>query len=309
LLSFVDYRIYVRYSKLVYVVTIIALILPFIFGAVTRGSQRWLQIGPAMLQPSELAKPLLILFFAALFSKESAISYRKLSLGITLISVPVLLVFKQPDLGTATVLFLSFLGILFASKVSWKIIFSLLSALVVATPLSWFLAKDYQRQRLLSFLSPLSDPLGSGYHVIQAKVAVGAGQLFGRGLGKGTQSHLRFLPEKHTDFIFASLAEELGFLGSLCVLALFGLLLQRILKIGENSRDQFGFLVCIGVFFLIFCQSFINIGINLGLLPVTGITLPLLSYGGSSLLATTICLGIVQNVAKQSLAKKVIEIK
>ena len=162
----------------------------------------------------------------------------------------------------------------------------------------WRFLKDYQRARVLSFLNPYSDPLGTGYNVIQAVISVGSGKFFGRGLGRGTQSHLYFLPERHSDFIFASLAEELGFLGASLLLVFYFLLLFQILKIAKNAADDFGFLIVTGVFSHLSFQILVNIGMNLGLLPITGITLPLVSTGGSSLLATMVSLGLVENVGR-----------
>jgi rod shape determining protein RodA len=174
-------------------------------------------------------------------------------------------------------------------------------------PTSWFFLHDYQRERLISFASPQSDPQGIGFHVIQSTIAVGSGGIFGRGLGRGTQSRLQFLPEFRTDFIFAFIAEELGFLGSSIILTLYGLIIFFIFKILTESRNRYGELVCTGVLSMMFIQIFINVGMNIGLLPITGITLPLLSYGGSSLISTLFCLGLVASVSKFSAKKKSVE--
>ena len=223
--------------------------------------------------------------------------------------LPALLIFFQPDLGSSLVLLFSWLGILIGAGFDWRLAV-LGGATLLSSPfLFWRFLQDYQQQRILSFLNPTSDPLGAGYNLIQATVAVGSGQFLGRGLGRGTQSHLRFLPERHTDFIFASLAEELGFLGSAVLIFALVVLLWRILVIAQKSRDQFGFLISLGIFSLIFTQTFINIGINLGILPITGITLPLVSYGGSSLLAISICLGIIQNINQHAKKTPIIEIR
>jgi rod shape determining protein RodA len=223
--------------------------------------------------------------------------------------LPALLVFLQPDLGSSLVLVFSWLGIVFASGVSWVYLGFLLVPLAGSLPLVWHFLKDYQRQRLLSFLSPSGDPLGAGYHLVQSMVAVGAGRFLGRGFGQGTQSHLRFLPEGQTDFIFASFAEEMGFLGSLILVFCFLLLLWRVLVVALEARNRFGYLVCLGAFSLLFFQTVVNMGMNLGLLPITGVTLPLVSYGGSSLLATFIFLGLVESVARFGRKREVVEIK
>lgn len=300
--SQVDYRIFERFAVLLYIACLFFLLAPFIFGTVTRGTLRWIQIGPFTVQPSEIVKPFLVLFFAHFFEPQKA-SAKKLVIGGLLLVVPVVLIFFQPDLGSSIVVSLSWLGILIAAGVSFKMLVISFGSLLFFVPIGWkFLLRDYQKQRIFAFLDPLRDPLGTGYNLIQATVAVGAGRLFGRGLGRGTQSHLRFLPERHTDFIFASIAEELGFLFSSFLIIAFIILLWRILKISLKTRDSFGTLVCGGMFSLLFSQFFINIAMNLGLLPITGITLPLVSYGGSSFISTMIGLGILENI--YSLKKK-----
>jgi len=209
-----------------------------------------------------------------------------------------MLIFLQPDLGSSLVVFIFWLGIAFAAGIPKRLIAGLGLVAAALFPLSWLILKQYQKERIFSFLNPFSDPLGSGYNMIQAMVAVGSGQWLGRGLGRGTQSHLMFLPERHSDFIFASLAEELGFLGGFLLIIVYAFLLWRLLKIASQAKEKYGVLICLGVFSMIFVQVLINIGMNLGLVPVTGITLPLISSGGSSLLATVISLGIVQNIAR-----------
>ena len=258
---------------------------------------RWIRIGSFTVQPSELVKPFLIAFFSSFFAGEEKIGLKKVLGGFFLLLIPAILIFIQPDLGSSLVVAISILGVLFAAGLPLKIFLGIGGTILVFLPLAWkFLLKDYQRDRVLSFLNPHSDPLGRGYNLIQSTVAVGAGKFFGRGLGRGTQSGLQFLPERHTDFMFASFAENFGFLGVLIFLGVFVVLLWRILRIASQTNDNFGFLFACGVFCLIFTQGFINIGMNLGLLPVTGIPLPLLSYGGSSFLATMMMLGILENI-------------
>lgn len=290
--------------------SIIFLMFPFIFGAATRGSIRWIQIGSLTLQPSELIKPFLIVVFASFLSKfnnqknlKTYVSY------LGLLILPVLLTLKQPDLGSAIVLFVIWLGIFLSSNLPaiWLGIF--LSGFVVLSPLFFKILKSYQKQRITSFLNPYIDPLGSGYQLIQSIIAIGSGKIFGLGLGHGTQSQLAFLPERHSDFIFASLAEETGLIGSLILIASIFFLLKRILKIAENAQDKFSHYICIGVFSMLLFQSFINIAMNFGIMPITGITLPLVSAGGSSILATMISLGMVHNISLCSVSKKSLEIR
>ncbi|MBU3956907.1 rod shape-determining protein RodA [Patescibacteria group bacterium] len=307
--SKIDYHLYPRFKWWIFVGAIVFLSSTFVFGAVTRGSIRWIRILGLTLQPSELIKPLIVVFFATLFLEFKQLSLTNLVKAIALIIIPVILVFLQPDLGSSLVVFLSWLGIVLAAGLSLKIAFVALAILVAGLPFSWRLLRPYQQQRIFSFLNPMVDPLGAGYNLIQSVVAVGAGQLFGRGLGKGTQAQLMFLPERYSDFIFASIAEEFGFLGGIVLIILIGFLLWQILEIAQSSRDKLGFLISLGIFSLLAGQSLINIGMNLGLLPITGVTLPLISYGGSSLVATLTSLGIINNISQQRKRQPVIEIK
>lgn len=296
--SQIDYRIFSKFSFLIFSLNLIFLAAPLIFGKITRGTFRWLYFGPFNVQPSELVKPFLIIFFASFFDTDQKISFKKFLSGAFLLMVPVILIFLQPDLGSAIVIAFSWLGIVIAAGIAWKFLIISFSTIALFLPIVWNFLKDYQQQRIYSFLNPLKDPLGVSYNAIQAIIAIGSGQFVGRGLGRGTQSQLRFLPERYTDFIFASLAEELGFLGSLILVLGFAFLLWRILVTSRQTKDTFGALFCLGVFSNIFIQVFINMGMNLGLLPITGITLPLISSGGSSLIATLISLGIVENIAR-----------
>jgi len=309
LFSQIDHRIYERASWYFYLGSIAFLLITFIFGGVTRGAVRWIQIGGFNLQPSEMVKPFLILFLASFFSDEEQNNLKKILQSLLFLLLPVILIFLQPDLGSSLVVVFIWLGMVLAKgvKAKWLVFGS--SFLAVFSPLAWHFLKDYQRQRIYTFLNPHADALGSGFNVIQSMIAVGSGKIFGRGLGRGTQSHLRFLPEKHTDFIFASLAEEIGFLGIMLLLGLFFFLLWRILTLARNTADHFAYFICIGVFSLLFSQIFINIGMNLGVFPITGITLPLISYGGSSLISTMICLGIVSSLSRFRERQQVVEIR
>jgi len=295
--SRLDFQIWEKLGWLEFLGSIIFLLTPLIFGSVTRGAVRWIKLGSFTVQPSELTKPFLIAFFSSFFANNQKIKIKKAFIGFLLLLIPVMLIFIQPDLGSSLVMGVSILGILFAAGFSWRFFLGAGGMGLVFLPVAWrFLLKEYQKDRILSFLNPHLDPLGRGYNLIQSTVAVGAGKFFGRGLGRGTQSGLQFLPERHTDFMFASFAENFGFLGVLIFLGIFIILLWRILKIASLSKSNFAFLFGCGVFCVIFVQGFINIGMNLGLLPVTGIPLPLLSYGGSSFLSTMIMLGILENI-------------
>lgn len=292
-----DYRLLTNIIKPAYLIIILLLCLVFILGVETRGAIRWIPLGPLNLQPSELAKPVIILFLADFWVK------RKLSGGAILVNfswfTPVLgLVYKQPDLGTTMTLLVIWLGMLLSADISWKKAAGILTILALLIPLSLVNLAGYQKERLTGFLSPEQDPLGVGYNIIQSTIAVGSGELLGKGLGQGTQSRLQFLPEFRTDFIFAAISEELGFLGATAILLVYLFLISYCLMVASRAVDYFGYLICIGVAIMLFFQTSINIGMNIGLVPITGVTLPLISYGGSSLLATLISLGLVSSVAK-----------
>jgi rod shape determining protein RodA len=293
----IDFRIFERLKTIIYVLGIFFLATPLIFGQITRGAIRWLEIGPFKLQPSELIKPFMVIFFAGYFINQGKINARSFIISLSLLFIPVFLIFIQPDLGSSLVVAFSWLGILLATDITVKSMVFYLSPFLLSLPIMWRFLKDYQKQRILSFINPLKDPMGSGYNLMQAMIAAGSGQFFGRGLGRGTQSHLKFLPEYFTDFIFASLCEELGFVGAIATLLLFGVILWRILVIGRKAGNL-GMLICVGIFSYLFIQIVINIGMNLGILPITGIPLPLISYGGSSIITTMISLGIVGNISK-----------
>lgn len=295
LISLVNHEFFYQHIKYIYFFIFLLLIVVFLLGIETRGSVRWIPLGPLKLQPSEFAKPVLIILLANFWSKNLP-TWRNIFKSLLWVLPPTFLVFQQPDLGTTLVLMTIWIVMLIGANISLKKISLLSLGSFFLAPLVWSLLKEYQRVRILSFLYPQKDPLGLGYNVIQSTIAVGSGQLFGRGLGRGTQSRLQFLPEFRTDFIFASIAEEFGFLGSLILLGLYAVLLLRIFKIANNNSSRSGSLLTIGVIGMLFVQIVVNIGMNIGVMPVTGITLPLISYGGSSLLATLICLGLVTSV-------------
>lgn len=298
-----DYRALNPLVKPLYIVIILLLVTLFMIGFETRGSIRWIPLGFINLQPSELAKPVLILALGFFWAKNKT-SWQNIFKSL-LILLPIFgLIFKQPDLGTSlTIGFIWFVMLLCANVEFFKVSLIALTLILLA-PLGWFFMQAYQHQRIISFLFPTQDPLGKGFHVIQSMIAVGSGQFFGRGLGRGTQSRLQFLPEFRTDFIFAFIAEELGFMGSLIVLCLYAYLIYVGFNIFSNTQDRLGQLIASGVVSMIVFQVIVNIGMNSGIMPVTGITLPLLSYGGSSMIATFICLGVLSSVAKHSPKQK-----
>jgi rod shape determining protein RodA len=304
----IDIAVLKSFALPFFVLSLVFLVLTFIFGAAARGSVRWIRIGFLNFQPSEIAKPFLIIFFADLASRLDLAKFKNVFLFSLVLVLPLFLIFKQPDLGSSLVVLFIFFAIAAAAGI--KKIYSVVGVLTLslAVPLVWQFLKPYQKQRIFTFLNPDFDPLGSGYHILQSVITIGSGQFAGKGLGLGTQSQLEFLPERHTDFIFASFAEELGFLGASFLMVFYFLLLWRILVIAQGAKTKFAGLLCIGVFAMIFGQLTINIGMNLGVLPVTGVTLPLFSAGGSSLTATLICLGIVENISSQIDSKKMIEI-
>ena len=268
------------------------------------GARRWLQIGSMQIQPSEFVKIAVIVLLARYFTKDET-GARKGQYGLqdlwrpfALILLPVGLVMKQPDLGTALVTFFIAMTMVMFAKVKWRDLFILLAGGVGASVFAWArLLKDYQKQRVLTFINPEAYAHGAGYHAIQSVIAVGSGQWSGRGWGEGTQNQLAFLPEQHTDFIFSVWAEEHGFLGVLMLIALYTFLVLAALDVATNAREKFGSFLAIGIAALFFWHAFINIGMVSGALPVVGVPLPLFSYGGSSVVADMLGIGILLNVS------------
>jgi len=304
-----DYRLFRIFGKFAYLSALALLVALFLFAPRVRGTVRWFDVGGVQIQPSEFAKPFLILFFASFLSSLGEFSLKNFIFLSFLILLPIFLVAKQPDLGTAFVLFTFWLGMILVAGFSLKILLGFLLIVLLLLPQFWGFLQEYQKIRILTFFNSSLDPLGAGYNVIQSQIAVGSGRFFGKGLGFGTQSHLKFLPEQHSDFIFATLAEEAGFLGSAMLLGAFFVLLFQILVTAQKAPDTFGCLFCVGVALQLLAQVFVNIGMSIGLVPITGITLPLVSYGGSSLVSTLISLGIVASVAKRRKPEAVIDIR
>lgn len=281
-----------------YIGSIILLILPF-FNPAIRGAKRWILLGSEQIQPSELVKPILLFIFAYLISKYPPKKMSEIFFHSILFLIPFLIVFKQPDLGTGIVYLCMWISMMIMGGFPLPIFFSGLGIGVVILPLFWHFLAPYQQSRIMTFINPMLDPRGAGYNAIQAVIAIGSGQWFGRGLGLGTQSHLRFLPEYYTDFMFATLVEELGFVGGALLLLLYALLLWNILRplIQSVITGRTPVIFTIGVFTMLLTQITINSGMNMGILPITGITLPLVSYGGSSLLSIAISFGLLWAIA------------
>jgi len=269
-------------------------------GKLVAGSKRWLVFGQISLQPSELAKVAVIIVLARYYSRTAStkgMRLRDLVIPMLLIGIPFGLIVKQPDLGTAVMILLIAATLTVLIKIEKRAMIAIVSFGTVAIPMIWLLLKGYQKQRILTFLEPDRDPLGAGYHIIQSKIAIGSGMLSGKGFLKGTQNALSFLPEHHTDFIFSVLAEDWGFIGSAAVLFLFLMLIIWSLNIAHGCRDPFGALLAIGITALIGWEVFINIGMVMGLMPVVGIPLPFISYGGSAILSMMLCMGILMNIS------------
>ena len=298
----VDYQTLCRQAYVLYGALLVSLVIVLLFGRVVNGSQRWLVLGPWHLQTSELAKPILILVLARHFTEHTPsgtapLTWRDLALPLLLVGVPFGLIVKQPNLSTAMVLVVILCVMVLIIGLQGKTLCTLVLLGASALPVAWSLVlKGYQRERLLTLLNPQPDLLGLGYHSWQSKIAIGSGGLWGKGLLAGTQSRLSFLPERHTDFIFAVLAEEVGFVGVVLLLGLFGCLLVHGFSIAYRSRDRLGALIATGVVAMLAVQIFLNIGMTIGLVPIIGLPLPLMSYGGSSLVMTFLCLGLLMNV-------------
>ena len=302
IMSFIDFRIFRTQSVIVflfYVINILLLIAVLVLRLRVRGVESWLNFGFFTLQPVELTKLALIILLAKFFSKRHIEIYRIEHLIVSglYVGIPVLLVLMQPDLGSSMVLIAIWVFMILFSGMKLRhfalliILFSLLSYGVWHTGL-----KPYQKQRITTFINPYADPKGKGYQVIQSMIAVGSGRIWGKGMGYGSQSHLNFLPEAEADFIFAAFTEEWGFVGTITLLTLLSIMLWRIIRIGKCCADNFSHLYTLGFAALLFTQSFIHIGANMGILPITGITLPFASYGGSSMVTLLIGTGIVQNI-------------
>ncbi|MCL5960416.1 MAG: rod shape-determining protein RodA [Chloroflexi bacterium] len=294
----IDYRILGNFATAGYILMGVLLVVVLALGRISHGAQRWIDLGIFPLQPSELAKLFLIIALAKYFSdhEEDIRQFRYVLFSLILVAIPFVLTFLQPDLGSAAILVFIWVGMAVMAGVRlmhWLILGIFAAAL---SPVLWLSMHDYMKTRLTIFLDPHSDPLGAGYNVIQALTAVGSGGWIGRGFTSGTQSQLHFLRVQYADFIFSVLAEELGFIGAMALFLLFVVLLLRCLRVAGLSSDSFGRLISIGVVSWMMSQVLVNVGMNIGLLPVTGVPLPFISYGGSSLIITILSIGILESV-------------
>jgi rod shape determining protein RodA len=300
LMARVDYRFIETFTLPLYVLVLLLLGAIFALGYVSGGAQRWFDLGFTNLQPSELAKMVVVLTLAKLLADREGKINSPINVLISgaCVIVPVVLIYLQPDMGTSLVVGAIWLGMMYAIGLRW---FYWVGGIVLSVPagfVAWnFLLHDYMRDRFLIFLNPESDPLGQGYNILQARISIGSGGWFGRGYGSGIQSQLHYLRVPHTDFIFSVISEEFGFFGAIFLCLLLLILVWRHFKIAETAADTYGKLIAVGIGSWLLFQVFVNIGMNLGMMPVTGIPLPFISYGGSSLLTILICEGIVQSVA------------
>ena len=294
--AFFNIKFWHNFSYIIYLLIILLLVWVSFFGIKSSGSQRWMDVYLFVLQPSELMKVAIILCLAKYYHRlkiENVNSFTSIIFVLSLITIPIIFVISQPDLGTSILIALSGLIILWLGGVKFKYFMYSFITFLISLPFIISFLKPYQKLRILTFLDPDRDPLGAGYQIIQSKIAIGSGGLDGKGFLKGTQSYLDFLPEKHTDFIFTLFSEEFGFIGSVGLLMLYSIIIFRIVRIGSISRSNFARLFCFGYAFAIFIYIVVNLSMVLGLLPIVGSPLPILSYGGSSMLATMIGFGIV----------------
>ena len=294
----VDYRVLKNYATRLYIFNILLLLAVMLFGHTQLGAQRWIQIGPLSFQPSEFAKVFLIICLASFMEKriEWLETFKDYLPVFAYILLPFFLVMKQPDLGTSLTFIAILLGMIFVSGFKYKWFIRLGALFVALLPAFWFILHDYQRNRIRVFLNPELDPFGSGYHVIQSKIAIGSGGLLGKGWLEGTQSQLNFLPENHTDFIFAVAGEEFGFIGTAFIILLYMIIIWRGITIALNADDDFGTLLAVGVTSMFMFHIIVNIGMTAGIMPVTGVPLPFLSYGVSSLITNMALIAILLNI-------------
>ncbi len=302
IMTLLDYSIVSRVAYIVYALNLGAILYVTFFGQVALGAQRWVDLGFFRYQPSETMKLAMIMVLSKTLAHRAAdgrgMGLKELIAPVVLMLIPFGLVVEQPDLGTAMMILAISGSMMIFMKIRRWILALLIMCGIVAIPVAWtYVLHDYQKNRVINFINPSNDPRGTGYNSIQSKIAVGSGKIVGKGFRKGTQSQLEFLPERHTDFIFSVLSEEHGFIGSLGTIGLFIVLFVVGIRISSTARDKFGALLCVGVLTYLFWHMFVNIGMVIGLLPIVGVPLPLLSYGGSSMLTTMLGLGIISSVA------------
>lgn len=295
---FIDYRYLVDHAFGLYAASLALLVIVLLFGTEIHGSKSWVSLAGVRLQPSELTKIVIILVLARYLAdvNERFLSRRHLTGILALCLPPVVLIVLQRDLGTAVMYVPIVGGIVLVAGIRRKVLLTMVALVVLAAPVGWFALKDYQRQRVLVTFDPELDPQGIGYQTRQSQIAIGSGGVIGRGLGNGLQAQLGYVPESHTDFIFALLAEETGLVGASLILILYLMFLLRLVGVAESARDRAGILIVVGVFCMVFSHVVINVGMALGIVPAIGIPLPLLSYGGSSILSTFVAIGLVLNI-------------
>jgi len=302
ILASIDHSVYHRYAGKLYGWTLVVLLVVLKLGHQSKGAQRWIAIGPFQFQPSEFAKIAIIIALAVFLvnRREEIRSFKTFAISFAYLAVPAVLIFRQPDLGTSLVLLAIWITMSFVSGTDVRniLIFAAASALLGLA--AWHmpgLMKDYQKARVISFINPSADPLGSGYHVTQSRIAIGSGQILGKGYLKGTQRKLRFIPEQHTDFIFTVVGEEMGFAGAAGLVGLYFILLWRALNIMSASEDMTGRIIAAGIVGMFLFHVFVNIGMTLGIMPVTGVPLPLFSYGGSSMISNLMAIGLLEGIS------------
>ncbi len=295
-ISAMDYRLLKQIAWYGYFLGIFLLILVEVFGQSIFGSTRWISLGFFQFQPSELMKILYAIFAASFFSDIQKFEWKKLATFILLTIIPVFLILKEPDLGTTLVVLASFLTCLLAIKIPYKVYLVFIAAALALSPIVWTNLKPYQKTRITTFLNPEADPRGSGYNVSQSKITVGSGGLYGKGFSGATQSQLQFLPVAHVDFIFSGWAEATGFIGSTILVTVYCFLIFRLFSIAQTARDRFGYIFTMMVAGMFLFQVIVNIGMNIGLMPVTGIPLPLFSHGGTSVIVASTMLALVQSI-------------
>ena len=308
--SYYPFSQYLRLSRGSYIFACLFLLIPVVFSLSTRNTARWIPVGDWFnIQPSQFTLPLVSLALLQLIAKTKAFGWHFLIRFFALVALPIGLILIEPDLDTTIVLSLTMVSLLFFLPIAWKFLVGFGISGICLVFFAWFFVlQPYQKLRITSFFTPAEDIQGSNYNARQALIAVGSGQVIGRGLGQGVQSHLRFLPERQTDFLFASLAEEYGLMGSSLVLLLYALLVAFLIWASRYIKDLSGKLYLVMLAVLFFLQAMVNINMNIGLLPISGITLPLLSYGGSSLLGLSLALGIAQSLIKQSQKRSLLHI-
>lgn len=305
----IDYRALGFFPTYIYIGMVLLLSLLFLIGIEAKGAVRWIEIFGLRLQFSEIIKPFYVIFLASFLSATDSKSLIKFIKALLMLLPIFVLTLKQPDLGNAIIFFSLTIFMLFMYGFPFSYFLGLAVTLLIPFPIFFQMLRGYQRTRLLSFFNAGADPSGSSYNAIQALISIGSGGFFGRGFGQATQSILRFLPERHTDFIFATISESLGFVGGLFLIALYAFLLYRIYAISRLVNDSFSYLVLMGFYFLLVTHIFFNIGMNVGILPIVGITLPFVSYGGSSLLTNFIILGIISSIKFEFKRETSIEIR